>query len=373
MRRRITLAGVWIFSVMAMASHALALESPTESYEAFYRALRMLDMETLRVRWLPDRSVNENEATFTKEVLRLRQVTPPEVQVEGEKIIGEDAFLSVVGYYPNGGISKGKIFLIKDIDQWKVKGERWGFIEFPPPAKIPKGKGIIEGIITLPKVQKSGNLYVFAVLENQTFPIGYTQVPKDQIIWDVVPYQINQLPQGTYWVYAYWDTAPPYMSLEKKDFAVYTGDYAGEFSTTVTLFEGEKRSRIDFSCQRDLKARDEENYGNRYAFVDLGMSRDNRGNPIFLLSIRNVGFKPIRSISLVCLINGKQLEFSASSPGTLILPREVRTFDITTCYESYLFFLDKIWADENLSEDALRFEIVSEDNDARFKKEILLQ
>jgi len=370
----------WIFfgvTVTLLAHSALLsaepVESPTETYQAYHKALRLLERKGLRARWLPEETIVRSEETLTNEMLRLRQMSPPEIEVRSEKIIGNGAFLAVVGTYPNGGKSEGKIYLLKTVDRWKVREEEWGFIEMPPPVPAPKGEGAIEGVITLPPVAHEGNLYIFTVLKNQDTPTAFAMIPKEKIVWKSIPYQMNHLPDGTYWVYAYWDTTPPYMDPEKKDFTVFTGDYAGEFMTTVTLSQGETRSRIDFSCSRNLKAKEEENYGTAYSLVDLGISPGAGGKPVFLLSIRNTGDKPVRNISLICRINGKELAYAASSPGTLILPNEVREFDITTCYDSYLFFLEKVWSEEALSKNQLHFEILSKDNSHRLSKEIVVQ
>lgn len=356
----------------ALVPAAMGIEKdPTETYQAFHRALRLLDMEGIRSRWLPREAVAENEETLTKEILWLHQMLPPEIEVRDEKIMGKDAFLTVIGYYPNGGKSEGKIYLMKTFDRWKVRDESWGFIILPPPPPT-KGDGVIEGIVTIPSLEAQGNLYVFAVLKNRDSPSGFAVIPKDQIVWHAVPYRIPNLAPGTYRVHAYWDTAPPYMDPEKRDFSVFTGDFAGEFVTSVTLYEKETRSRIDFAMTRNLKAKEEENYGTIYSLIDVGVTLGPEGKPLFLLSMRNTGDRPIRNISLVCIINGKELTYSASAPGPLIFPQEVREFDITTCYESYLFFLERVWAEEALSKDRLAIEIVSKDNESRLKKEIVL-
>ena len=347
--------------------------SPTETYQAFHQALRDLDMEGLKARWLPDQVIAEDEAAIMEKVIQMRQITPPEIEVRSEKVLGSDAFVKVIGFYPNGGKSKGTIYLMRTADRWRVKQEKWGFIEIPKLPPLPKGVGVIEGIVTLPPVDGTGDLYVFAILENQTYPARFTVIPKEEIVWKVVPYRITELPSGTFWVYTYWDTAPPYMDPEKELFAVFTGDYAGEFATTVTLQGEETRSRIDFTCNRNLKARDEENYGSRYTLVDLGLSRSTEGKPLFLLNIRNTGEKPVRNVSLICTINGKDLDYTASAPGTLILPNEVRAFDITACYDSYLFFLERVWFEEELSRDQLTIEISSRDNDTRLRESIKVQ
>ena len=373
----------WPFFLgMGLALYALCVpldgyaqesESPTKIYQAYHEALQRLDMKGIRALWLPQETIAGDEEALMKEILRMRQITPPEIEVQGEKIIGTDAFLTVLGYYPNGGKSKGKIYLMKKIDEWKVREEEWGFIELPSSPPIPKGEGVIEGFMTLPSVEKKGDLYVLAVLANQDKPTGFTVIPKDKIAWQLVPYRIPDLPPGTYWVYAYWDTALPYMDPLKWDFSVSTGDYAGEFPITVTLKEKETRSRIDFSCSRDFKAKEEENYGKNYSFVDIGVSADASRKTVLLLGVRNTGYKPVRSVSLLCKINGKELTYASSSPVTMIPPNGVREFDITTCYDSYLFFLDKIWTKENLSKNQLKFEILSKDNDAHFEKEIVVE
>ena len=361
-----------IVSFFPSSIFAQKVESPTETYQAYHEALRHLEMKGIRARWIPEEAIAENEEALAKEILRLRQITPPEIEVQSEKIVGTNAFLTVVGYYPNGGRSAGKIYLMRRIDQWKVREESWGFIEFPSPPPVPKGEGVVEGFLTLPSVEEKGDLYVLAVLTNQDYPTGYAVVPKDKIAWQLVPYRIAGLSRGTYWVSAYWDTAPPYMDPSRADFSVSTGDYAGEFPITVTLKEKETRSRIDFSCSRNLKAKEEENYGAHYAFVDLNISATEEGKTVYLLGIRNTGYKPVRNISLACKINGKELMYTTSSPVTLIPPQGVREFDITTCYESYLFFLETIWSKENLSRNQLKFEIVSKDNEAHFAKELTL-
>ena len=76
----------------------------------------------------------------------------------------------------------------------------------------------------------------------------------------------------------------------------------------------------------------------------------------------------MRNVSLICTINGKDLDYTASAPGTLILPNEVRAFDITACYDSYLFFLERVWFEEELSRDQLTIEISSRDNDTRLRE-----
>ena len=353
--------------------YAETVESPTEMYQVYHKALRLLEMKEIRARWLPEETIAGNEEALTKEILRLRQVSPPEIEVKSERIIGDDAFLTVVGTYPNGGKSEGKIYLLKTVDRWKVREEKWGLIDVPLPLPLPKGEGVIEGVVTLPPVDHEGSLYIFTVLKNQDRPTAFTIIPKEKVVWKSVPYRIGNLPAGTYWVYAYWDTAPPYMDPEKKDFSVFTGDYAGEFMTTVTLSQGETRDRIDFSCSRTLKAKEEENYGTVYSLVDLGISTGADGKPVFLLSVRNNGDQPVKNISLICKINGKELTYAASSSGPLILPNEVREFDITTCYDSYLFFLEKVWSEEPLSKNQLKFEILSKDNSSRLNKEIVIQ
>ena len=358
---------------LCKVSPAHAIEgSPRETYQVYHEALRRLDMKEIRARWLPQETITGNEELLTKEIVQMRQVSPPEIEILGEKILGTDAFLTVLGYYPNGGKSRGKIYLRKMLDRWKVRGEEWGFIEFQPRPSAPKGEGAIEGVITLPPVDQKGDLYVLAVLKNEDYPVNFTKIQKEHIAWKFVPYRIIDLPPGTYWVYAYWDTAPPSIDPAKDNFSVSTGDYAGEFLTTVTVKGNETRSRIDFTCSRDLKAKEEENYGTNYSFVDLGFSANPEGKTVILLSVRNTGYKPIRNISLICNINGKELTYTATSPVTLIPPQGVREFDITTCYESYLFFLENLWSKEALSKSQLKFEVVSKENAARFEKELAL-
>ncbi len=346
---------------------------PKETYYAFHTALRNLDMEKVRARWLPKESIADDEKAITNTILQMHQVVPPEVEVLNQRISGQNAFLKVMGYYPNGGKSEGTVYLVRTIDRWRVRDQEWGFIQLPPPPPKPKGEGIIEGIVTLPPVQDTGDLYLFAVMVNELYPTAYIRIPKDQIAWKTVPYQIPALPKGRYWVTAYWDTALPYMDPEKNDFSVYTGDYAGEFLTSVTVGEGEIRNRIDFACNRNLKGREEENFGTVYAFVDLGIGPGEGGKPLFVLSVRNTGDKPVRNVSLNCRINGKDLSYIASSPGPLILPQKIQEFDITSCYESYIFFLEKVWTEESLSRENLNFEIVSKDNGAQLTKTLTVK
>lgn len=363
--------------MMAVTSFALlgaqkVETTPKETYQAFHQALKIMDLKGIQAWWLPDETIIGDERKVTDKIIQMRQIIPPEIEILDEEIVGKNAFLKVVGSYPNGGRSKGTIYLVKTVDRWKVKQEAWGLIELPK-IPVPKGDGVIEGIVTLPPVEDKGDLYVFAILENTFFPAGYAKIPKEQVVWKAIPYRVTELPPGTYWVYAYWDTAPPHMDPEKEDFAIFTGDYAGEFLTTVTLLKGETRGRVDFACNRNLKAKDEENYGSTYELVDLGLSLGEGGKPVFLLSIRNTGREPVKTVSLLCKINGKELDYTASAPGTLILPREVRSFDITTCYESYLLFSETVWTEENLSKKELRMEIVSRDNGFRLTKELVIQ
>ena len=188
-----------------------------------------------------------------------------------------------------------------------------------------------------------------------------------------MPYQIDRLPMGTYWVYAAWDTAEPFFGEDISFFSAATGDYTGEFPGTVTLDEGERREKIDFACTRNLKPTEAENYSKDYSLVDLLFSKGAEGKPKFLLRVKNKGEKPVQGIAIRCLINGKELAFAASAPGTLIPPMGERDFDITTCYESYLFFLEKVWEGNVLSKDHLTFELFSKDNFSTFKKEIVVQ
>ncbi|MFH1857563.1 MAG: hypothetical protein ABH845_01480 [Candidatus Omnitrophota bacterium] len=364
------LAALSIGFAPAAAFAQQAGPDPKETYESFHEALLRLDMQGIRARWLPDETIAENEKALTEKILEMRQTTPPAVMVKEQKIIASDAFLKVVGTYPNGGRSEGTVYLINTADRWRVKREAWGFLELPKPPPAPAGEGVVEGVVTLPPVKQEGSLYVFAVLENQYHPASFAVIPKDQLVWLSIPYRITGLPPGRYWVYAYWDTAPPWMTPEQGDFAAFTGDYAGEFLTPVTIYEKETRSRIDFACNRNLKVKTEENYGTRYSLIDLGVTTDAEGKSVFLLNIRNTDEKPIRNVSLICKINGKNLSFNASTPGVLILPNTVREFDITTCYESYLFFAEKVWPEEGLSKNHLKLEIVSKDNGTRFVKEI---
>lgn len=346
---------------------------PKETYYAFHTALRRLDMEGIRARWLPDKATAEDEEAMTRAILEMRQIIPPEIEVLNEHTQGQDAFLKVMGYYPNGGKSEGTVYLVRTVDRWRVRDQEWGFITLPPPPPTVKGEGVIEGVVTLPPVEANGDLYVFAVLENESFPAAYQRIAKEQLVWAKIPYRIPDLPAGRYWVYAYWDTAPPSMNPEENLFAVFTGDFAGEFLATVTLQRGEVRGPIDFALSRTLKAKDEENYGTDYTLVDVGVAPGEEGKPALLLSVRSTGEKPVRNVSLICRINGKELLYHASSPGPLILPQKVREFDITTCYESYLFFLERLWQEENLSREELKIEIVSKDNDARLEKEVVVR
>ncbi|MBI4437052.1 MAG: hypothetical protein HY590_06560 [Candidatus Omnitrophica bacterium] len=363
-----------VIYLLSVSSYAQEIEAtPTETYKAYHEALQILDMKGIRARWLPQSAVSANEESLTKEILWARQMSPPNIDVVNEKILGEEAFLTVVGTYANGGRSEGKIYLVRQKDRWQVRGEAWGFIELPPPILSSSAEGVIAGVITLPQALREGDLYVFAVLKNQDRATSFTRIPKDQVVWSAMPYQIDHLPMGTYWVYAAWDTAEPFFGEEVTFFSASTGDYTGESSGTVTVDEGERRGKIDFACTRNLKPIEAENYGKDYSFVDLLFSKGPESKPKFLLRVKNEGEKPIQGIMLRCLINGRELAFASSAPGTLIPPKGERDFDITTCYESYVFFLEKVWEKSGLSKDHLTFELLSKENQAFLKKEIIVQ
>ncbi len=362
-----------LFLGVAIGFSAAAQETevgPTQTYLAYHEALWKLDRQALQKLWLPGEMTKGSEEAVTQAILSARQMSPTYIDVTGEKIVGNESFLTVIGTYPNGGKSEGKIYLVKTVDRWKVRGESWGFIEVPPPPAV-SAEGVIAGAITLPEGDAKGSLYVFAVPKNQDQSAGYTVIQKEQIVWKIVPYQIDHLPAGSYWVYAAWDTAAPFFGEDIGLFSASTGDYVGEFLGTVTLDEKERRDRVDFICDRTMKSLPSENYGRNYSLTDL-VVKTAEGKPKFFLSVQNESGKPIQAISLQCFINGKELAFASSAPGTLIPPHHEREFDITTCYDSYLFFLEKVWQDENLSKTGLLFEIVSRENKSTLKKEVAL-
>jgi hypothetical protein len=192
--------------------------------------------------------------------------------------------------------------------------------ELIEPAEEAIGTGSISGNVVLPQELKKyvGDLVIYAMRESGAgrfvLPerLAYLRVQANEIMSFTVPYQIEELNDGRYKIFAQWDIAAP--SIREESVAGHTvlgglgakGDYAGQFEDVVTLAAGEHKERVDFSCTQYLE-------NNQFFFQsvarpdfqvsDIYYRRDSLGGRSFFLIIKNRSQKAIAVLPLDIQIN----------------------------------------------------------------------
>ena len=281
--------------------------------------------------------------------------------------------------------ANGKVTFLKEEGAWRISVEDWQTQDAQ--RKIPavqskfqekKGSSSISGTVKLPSTDKQGDLYInfkpagqiISTPESERY---FTVIKKGDIRSDTVTYKIENVPEGKYFGYAVWDIAEPFWepSWGQGNCPGYAGDYTGGTGKEIIVSQNQSIEGVDFKCANYLKPIVKSDYGSEYKILDLKYEKDPLSNkPKLLMTLKNTDSKPLQEINIKANINGKDSgNFFVSGFGSLLDPGEEETYDIE-CYDTYIFFNESLWKDENLPLYELDIILSSEDNNEVFKKHI---
>ncbi len=113
------------------------IESPTNAYMEYYRALNAGDMKKVK-KYLAKSMVEQLKQSGMKdeEILEMiKSLVPKEVKIIDEEIENNSAILTATGGF---GSQEGRIEMIKEDGKWKLLKENWELTEgHPLPLKKP--------------------------------------------------------------------------------------------------------------------------------------------------------------------------------------------------------------------------------------------
>jgi len=207
------------------------------------------------------------------------------------------------------------------------------------------GKGSISGFVKLPEeiATYKGPLYVYLAINIDgnfaiTPGLPYQKIEPDAITSSLVHYNIENVREGAYKVFADWDIVGP--PIEKKkikgDDVLFgfgsKGDYTGSYEDIVKLDADESRDNVNIDCQTYItegfvdmsqapKITD-------FKLIDIYFKKISSKQSILVLRVKNSGDTAIPSLALDTFINDERVGNEPYVLGDLALDEE-KEFDIT--------------------------------------------
>jgi len=298
-----------------------------------------------------------------------------------------DGQVAVLNILARGRTVEGTVKMVKEDGLWKIKEEIWqehasGIVsshKVPEPeiSMQEQNFGSISGKVYLPQTKQKGNLYIYFMPSRQIqSPAGSVArnsgvvIKASDVITNEVPYELKDVPTGGYFGFVTWDLAEPFCIGETFLCSGFTGDYIGNLLEEISVAEGQNIENVNFTRLDFQKPINPEDYSDNYKISGVQYKIDAFGQGKFMLAIKNLGRKPVRTISLNCTINGRETPgFLAPGLGSLIGVGETTEFNITNCFQDYFAKLER-YKEKQVASKLLKVVISSNDNHRVFKTTI---
>jgi len=247
-------------AIMMAEDSEKMVDEAWQGYQGYLQAIKQGSWKKLKS-FLPKKYVEqmEKEVDIHQALQALYDLTAENVRML-EGWVDQGRVHLVVEGESWEGLSKGVIVLGHENGNWKILEEAWkaqkrtSGSEQDMPGLTSGGSGTISGVVVLPETEETGSLYVRFVPEGQIVsgPDSklYQVIPADRITSIQVPFEIKDVPEGSYWGLATWDIAEFFWepSWGEGNCPGYAGDYTGGTKEKVVVTSGQETGNVQIEC-----------------------------------------------------------------------------------------------------------------------------